>query len=82
MENSERYGFGPQPFMEEYLADSMEICGETEVAQYMPVAKRMGSRFRAGRGREITLQENYAAMLLQKICVPCFCRCCNTTVSA
>ncbi|ERI65667.1 hypothetical protein HMPREF1548_06418 [Clostridium sp. KLE 1755] len=21
-------------------------------------------------------------MLLQKICVPCFCRCCNTTVSA
>lgn len=44
LESSDQYGFGPQPFMEEYLVDTMEICGETEVAQYMPVVKKEGEQ--------------------------------------
>lgn len=44
LEKSEQYGFGMQPFMEVYLADDMEICGETEIAQYMPVVKKNAER--------------------------------------
>lgn len=42
LEESEIYGFGPQPFMEQYLIDKPQIGRETEIAQYMPVVKKAG----------------------------------------